>query len=70
MVDRYEWLYSISTSKTFQSAVAPSRSSPIEDPVVIDKIVTHLDKKAMLNDPVVLPQPRSLPPGIAASELV
>jgi hypothetical protein len=33
----------------------------IEDPVVIDKILTHLDKKASLNEPVVLPQPRASP---------
>jgi hypothetical protein len=33
----------------------------IEDPVVIDKILTHLDKKATLNGPVVLPQPRAQP---------
>ena len=33
----------------------------IEDPVVIDKILTHLDKKAALAEPVVLPQSRAPP---------
>jgi RNA polymerase subunit RPABC4/transcription elongation factor Spt4 len=33
----------------------------IEDPVVIDKILNHLDKKAALSEPVVLPQPRAPP---------
>jgi len=33
----------------------------IEDPVVIKKILTHLDKKAALNDPIVLSQPRAPP---------
>ncbi len=35
----------------------------IEDPVVIRKILTHLDKKATLNGPVVLPKPRAPPQG-------
>ena len=34
----------------------------IEDPVVIDKILTHLDKKAAVADPLVLPQSRAPPP--------
>ena len=34
----------------------------IEDPVVIDKILTHLDKKAAEAEPVVLPQSRAPPP--------
>jgi hypothetical protein len=33
----------------------------IEDPVVIEKILTHLDKMTALNEPVVLPQPRAPP---------
>ena len=33
----------------------------IEDPVVIDKILSYLDKRATLNDPVVLPQSRAPP---------
>ncbi len=33
----------------------------IEDPVVIDKILTHLDKKVALAEPVVLPQSRAPP---------
>jgi len=33
----------------------------IEDPVVIDKILTHLDEKAALAEPVVLPQSRARP---------
>ena len=33
----------------------------IEDPVVIDKILTYLDKKAALAEPVVLPQSRPPP---------
>jgi hypothetical protein len=33
----------------------------IEDPVVIKKILIHLDKKTALNEPVVLPQPRAPP---------
>ena len=33
----------------------------IEDPVVIDKILNHLDKKAALSEPIVLPQPRAPP---------
>ena len=33
----------------------------IEDPVVIDKILTHLDNKAALAEPVVLPQSRAPP---------
>ena len=33
----------------------------IEDPVVIDKILSHLDKKAALNEEVVLPQSRAPP---------
>jgi hypothetical protein len=33
----------------------------IEDPVVIDKILTYLDKKTALNEPAVLPQPRAPP---------
>ncbi len=33
----------------------------IEDPVVIDKIHTHLEKKAALAEPVVLPQSRAPP---------
>jgi hypothetical protein len=35
----------------------------IEDPVIIRKILTHMDKKATLNGPVVLPQPRAPPHG-------
>ena len=35
----------------------------IEDPLVIDKILTHLDKKAALSESVVLPQSRAPPPG-------
>jgi hypothetical protein len=35
----------------------------IEDPVVIRKILSHMDKKATLNGPVVLPQPRAPPHG-------
>ena len=35
----------------------------IEDPVVIRKILTHLDKKATLNGPVVLPKPWAPPQG-------
>ena len=31
----------------------------IEDPLVIDNILTHLDKKASLAEPVVLPQSRA-----------
>jgi hypothetical protein len=31
----------------------------IEDPLVIDKILTHLDKEATLAEPVVLPQSRA-----------
>jgi len=33
----------------------------IEDPVVINKILTHLDKNAVLNESVLLPQPRAPP---------
>jgi hypothetical protein len=33
----------------------------IEDPVVIDKILTHLEKKAVWAEPVVLPQNRAPP---------
>ena len=33
----------------------------IEDPVVIDKILTHLDKNAALAAPVMLPQSRAPP---------
>ncbi|MCP4365730.1 MAG: hypothetical protein GY800_10595 [Planctomycetes bacterium] len=33
----------------------------LEDPVVIDKILTHLDKKAALAESVVLPQSRAPP---------
>jgi hypothetical protein len=33
----------------------------IEDPVVIDKILTHLDRTAALAEPVVLPQSRAPP---------
>jgi len=33
----------------------------IEDPVVIDKILSHLDTKAASTDPVVVPQPRAPP---------
>ena len=33
----------------------------IEDPVVIDKILPHLEKKAILVEPVVLPQSRAPP---------
>jgi hypothetical protein len=33
----------------------------IEDPVVIDKILTHLDKKAASANPAALPQPRAPP---------
>ncbi|MCP4409818.1 MAG: hypothetical protein GY807_19150 [Gammaproteobacteria bacterium] len=33
----------------------------IEDPLVIDKILTHLDNKAALSEPVVLPQSRAPP---------
>jgi len=36
-------------------------SARIEDPVVIDKILTHLDKKGTLAEPVVLPQSRASP---------
>ena len=35
--------------------------SCIEDPVVIDKILTHLAKKAAVADPMVLPQSRASP---------
>jgi len=35
----------------------------IEDPVVIDKILTHLAKKAALVEPVVLPPSRAPPRG-------
>jgi hypothetical protein len=35
----------------------------IEDPLVIDKILTHLDKKAALAEPVVLPPSRAPPRG-------
>jgi len=35
----------------------------IEDPVVIRKILTHLDKKATLIGSVVLPQSRAPPQG-------
>ncbi|MCP3869621.1 MAG: IS91 family transposase, partial [Gammaproteobacteria bacterium] len=34
----------------------------IEDPVVIDKILTHLDEKAELAEPLLLPQSRAPPP--------
>ena len=34
----------------------------IEDPVVIGKILTHLDKKGALNEPGVLPRSRAPPP--------
>ena len=34
----------------------------IEDPVVIDQILSHLDKKAVLAEPMVLPQSRAPPP--------
>ncbi len=33
----------------------------IEDPVVTDKILAYLDKKAALAEPVVLPQSRAPP---------
>ena len=33
----------------------------IEDPLVIDKILTHLDNKAALAEPVVLPPSRAPP---------
>ena len=33
----------------------------IEDPMVIDKILTHLDKRTPLGEPVALPQPRAPP---------
>jgi len=33
----------------------------IEDPVVIDKILAHLDEKAALAEPVVLQQSRAPP---------
>jgi hypothetical protein len=33
----------------------------IEDPVVIDKILTHLEKKAIGVEPAVLPQSRAPP---------
>ena len=33
----------------------------IEDPLVINKILTHLDYKAAVAEPVVLPQTRVLP---------
>ncbi|MCP4337645.1 MAG: IS91 family transposase, partial [Desulfobulbaceae bacterium] len=33
----------------------------IEDPLVIDKILTHLEKKVALAEPVVLPQSRAPP---------
>ena len=33
----------------------------IEDPLVIEKILTHLDKNAALAEPVVLPQSRAPP---------
>jgi len=33
----------------------------IEDSVIINKILTHLDKKAALAEPVVLPQSRAPP---------
>ncbi len=32
------------------------------DPVVIDEILTHLDKKAAVAEPSVLPQSRAPPP--------
>ena len=35
----------------------------IEDPVVIKKLITHLDKKVTLNELVVLPQTRAPPQG-------
>jgi hypothetical protein len=34
----------------------------IEDPVVIDKILTHLDEKGALAELLVLPQSRAPPP--------
>ncbi len=34
----------------------------IEDPVVIDKILAHLDEKAALAEPLVLPQQSRAPP--------
>ena len=33
----------------------------IEDPVVIDKILTYLDEEAALAEPLVLPQSRAPP---------
>ncbi len=38
-----------------------AKRSPIEDLAVIDKILTHLEKKAVLTEPVVLPQSRAPP---------
>jgi len=43
-------------------ALAGQALACIEDPVVIDKILTHLDEKAALAEPLVLPQSRAPPP--------
>ena len=43
-------------------ALAGQALACIEDPVVIDKILTHLDEKAALAEPLVLSQSRAPPP--------
>ncbi|MCP4407611.1 MAG: hypothetical protein GY807_07595 [Gammaproteobacteria bacterium] len=41
--------------------VFPGCDVCIEDPLVIDRILTHLDNKAALAEPVVLPPSRAPP---------
>ena len=54
-------IVSFRTSATTLATLAGQALACIEDPVVIDKILTHLDEKAALAEPLVLPQSRAPP---------
>ncbi len=58
---RLKRVFNIDIETGSQCGGAVSVIAGIEDPVVIDKILSHLEKKAILVEPVVLPQSRAPP---------
>jgi hypothetical protein len=56
-----EWIRKADAAENGAGTGAVKIIACIEYPVVIDKILTHLDKKAALAEPTTLPQTRAPP---------
>ena len=58
---RLKRVFNIDIATCSKSGCAVKVVTCIEDPVVIDKILARLEKKAVLAKPLVLPQSRAPP---------